>query len=102
MAKYFHISQGLRGCYMPDSSYIIRADTRRELKAALDWEARDIREAGFVGCNKRAVTWLAAQAWRNAGNHVVPYRNNHKGSGYAFGLFCTQATRAEYLDQEGV
>ncbi len=94
--KYFSISNGLRGMYIPDESYTIRVKTRRELKAALNCEASNIRDAGFLGCGKRAITWLAAQAWRNSGEYVVPYRHNIKGAGYAFGLFCSQISRAEF------
>ena len=42
---YFSIYQGFRGCYMPDGAYIIQAKTRRDLKAALQWEADSIRDA---------------------------------------------------------
>lgn len=99
---YFTIWQGLRGCYMPDSAYIIKADTRRELKSALEWEANDIRDAGGVGLNKKAVASLAAAAWRNrkaSGELVAPYRWAEQDySPYALGVF-TGSTRAEYLAQ---
>ena len=100
---YFTIYQGLRGCYMPDSAYIIRATTRRELKNALEWEADSIRDAGGVGLSKRAVASLAAAAWRDrgrVGEIVAPYRWAGQDSyPYALGVF-TAATRAEYLAQE--
>lgn len=56
---YFHVSAGLRGCYLPDSSYIIRATTRRELKEALASEAlaseaERYREAGYIGATIRS------------------------------------------------
>ena len=100
---YFAIWQGLRGCYMPDSSYIIRANTRRELKAALQSEARDIRDAGGIGLNKRAIAWLANAAWKNRkraqGEYVAPYRWQYQDSyPLALGVFVGM-TRREYLDQ---
>lgn len=100
---YFRIFQGLRGCYMPDSSYVIRAETRRELKDALEWEAESIRDAGGVGLSKRAISWLAAESWRNrkngSGEYVAPYRWKGQDSyPYALGVF-TGATRAEYLEE---
>lgn len=100
---YFTLYQGLRGCYMPDSAYVIKAATRRELKAALQWEADSIRDAGGVGLSNRNVTRLAAEAWRNrraSGELVAPYRwADQSHSPYALGVF-TGATRADYLAQE--
>ncbi len=98
---YFTVFQGLRGCYMPESAYTIRATTRRDLKSALQWEADSIRDAGMVGCSKRAVAWLAATAWRNrrraSGEFVAPYRNaEQKHYPYALGVF-VGASRADYL-----
>ena len=70
---YFSISTGLRGCYMPDNAYVIQVDTRRELKAAIESEARDYRDAGFVGANKKAIAYIAAIAWRNRRKMQLPY-----------------------------
>lgn len=95
--RYFHIAQGLRGCYMPDSIYCIRVKTRRELKAALESEAYYIRDAEMIGCSKRAVTWLAAIAWRKSGEYVAPYRDKQQNY-YPYGLFCSQASKADYLE----
>ena len=101
---YFTIWQGLRGCYMPDYAHTIRATTRRELKAALQWEADSIRDSGHVGCSKRAISWLAAIAWRQrkaiSGEYVAPYR--HRGQAhypYALGVF-VGVTRQDYLDSQ--
>lgn len=102
---YFVISQGFRGMYMPDSSYIIQASTRRELKRALQWEADSIRDAGGVGLNKKAIAWLANAAWKarkQSGEYVAPYRFDYHGKGnfpMALSVYCG-ATRAEYLQQE--
>lgn len=102
---YFSIYQGLRGCYMPDGAYIIKADTRRELKRALQWEADSIRDAGGYGANKRAIAWLANAAWKarnRSAEYVAPYRFAYHGKGnfpMALGVF-TGMKRAEYLAQE--
>jgi hypothetical protein len=98
---YFTVYQGLRGCYMPDSAHTIRATTRRDLKSALQWEADSIRDAGMVGCSKKAVAWLAATAWRNrrrpSGEFVAPYRDTRQTHyPYALGVF-VGASRADYL-----
>ncbi|RVC71336.1 hypothetical protein EN759_00540 [Mesorhizobium sp. M00.F.Ca.ET.038.03.1.1] len=104
MSKYFHIMTGLRGCYMPDNAYVIRVDTRRELKAAIEDEARLCRDSGFVGGSKSAVASLAAAAWREAHKrnpsiypHVAPYgsRDNRHSA-----IHVSTATRAEYLEFE--
>jgi len=103
---YFQISQGLRGMYMPDSSYIIRADTRRELKSALEWEARDIRDAGGVGLSKRAIASLAAAAWRdrkssNPYGFIAEYRWRYQSTGTApYAIFVNNATRQEYKESQ--
>ena len=102
--SYFTIWQGLRGCYIPDSAYIIKADTRRELKTALSWEAYSIRDAGGVGMSNRAIAWLANAAWVNrrnvSGEYVAPYKWAGMDSyPYALGVF-TGATRADYMEQE--
>lgn len=61
MAKYFNIQVGLRGCYMPDSSYFLKCETRRELKNAIDDEACAINSDGStLGLSKRAVESVAA------------------------------------------
>lgn len=102
---YFWIAQGLRGCYMPDSSYVIACKTRRELKNALDWEARDIREAFDAGCSKRAVAWLANVTWKAATKpgfnspypYVAPYGNKSGNAiNYCFALHCAPSTREEW------
>jgi hypothetical protein len=101
---YFTVYQGLRGCYMPDSAYTIRANTRRDLKSILQWEADSIRDAGMVGCSKKEVAWLAATAWRNrrrpSGEFVAPYRSaEQKHYPYALGVF-VGVTRQDYLDSQ--
>ena len=101
---YFTVFQGMRGCYMPDNAYTIRANTRRDLKSALQWEASSIRDAGHVGCSKKAIAWLAAVAWRNrrraSGEYVAPYRNaRHTHYPYALGVF-VGASRADYLAEQ--
>ena len=101
---YFTIYQGLRGCYMPDSAYTIKADTRRELKSALTWEADSIRDAGGIGMAKSNIAWLANAAWKGrkaSGECIVPYRwaYQKRSYPYALGVF-TGITRQEYLDNQ--
>ena len=93
---YFTIMAELRGCYSDaDSAWTLKADTRRELRAALMSEADTLRDAGAIGLNKRAVAGLAAMAWRDRRKGgVYPHQ-----SGPAMGLFVYVASRADYLAQ---
>jgi len=99
---YFSTYQGLRGCYMPDSAYVIKADTRKELKAALQWEADSIRDAGGIGMSKKAIAWLANAAWKQrktSSEYVAQYKWKGQDSyPYALGVF-TGMTRQDYLAQ---
>lgn len=102
---YFTIMAELRGCYSDnDSAHIIRANTRRELKAALASEATDLIDAGAIGLNKRAIAALAAMAWgkRKAGGvypFVAPFKYPHQ-SGYAMGLMVYVSNRRDYLESQ--
>jgi hypothetical protein len=98
---YFWIAQGLRGCYMPDSSYVIACKTRRELKNALQWEADSIREAFDAGCSKSAIAWLANAAWKARKGHGLPYvapYGNRSGNGfnYCFALQVAPSCKADF------
>ena len=98
---YFHISLGLRGCYMPDEAYVVKVKTRRELKAYLEYEAADLRDAGYIGFSKKAIATLAAECWRQKGkvtrDYVAPYKEKSQ-EGYPYGLFCSPASRAEWKE----
>lgn len=100
---YFSIMAELRGCYSDNESMqIIRADTRKELKAHLESECYYLRDAGAIGLNKRAIAWLANAAWkaRKNGNpypFVAPYKFPYQ-SGYAMGLMVNAVSRAEYKE----
>lgn len=105
MAKYFTIMVGLRGCYMPDSAYVTRCDTRRELKATIEWEANSIRDAGFVGITKRDIAAFAAHMWREAHKakpsfypDVLAY--GHKRDNLHSAIHCSVATRCEYEESQ--
>lgn len=100
---YFHMSSGLRGCYMPDNVSVIHVTTRRELKALVEWEARDMKEAYGFGGSKRAVAAFVAECWQRRSDPtwtldlVLEFGN--KPGNYPFGLFLSRATRRDYLDQ---
>lgn len=99
---YFQIMTGLRGCYMPDSSYVVKCDTRRELRDVLEDESVNAQE-GMWGLNKRAIASAAAQAWRERKSKTayavasIPYGPDRKERPYILEV-CT-ASRADYLTQ---
>ena len=103
MSRYFHISHGLRGCYMPDSVCAVRVDTRRELKAILESEADSLRSSGYVGLSKKTITAMAASLWkrsaRSFGDTVAPCRQAGQRE-FSYGLFGSPATRADWLEYE--
>ena len=101
---YFHISTGLRGCYLADNAYIVRANTRRELKSILASEAETYRDAGYVGANKKAIATIAAAAWRDRKGcrlpYAIPVAPPHAKDNYCEAVFVSAATRADYLEFE--
>ncbi len=101
MIKYFFVSNGLRGCYMPDSVFVIRVNTRKALKEALEAEASSLRDAGYFGLAKRRIASLAADAWREAHkarpsiyDFVAPCSPRRGDHSYA--LACSVASRRDY------
>lgn len=108
---YFTISAGLRGCYMPDNCYVIRATTRKALKATIESEAYNYRDAGFIGANKRAIARFANIAWKEAQKknpgylpYALPLAPSHARDNYCHGIFVSVASRQEYkeyLQSEG-
>lgn len=99
---YFHISTGLRGGYMPSSSFVLHAKTRRELKVAIAHEAETYRESGYVGANKRAIASIAALAWRDAKKredylpYALPVAPPHAKTNYCEAVFVSNATRDDF------
>ena len=104
--RYFHISSGLRGCYMSDDSFMLAAKTRRELKSAVTYECDSCREAYGFGGPKKEINALVAHIWREAkqktGKPYLPYAIgfgcSREASDRPFGVFIGHATRAEYVE----
>ena len=103
MAKYFHVSNGLRGCYMPDNSSVAKCDTRRELKNLVAYEASNMREEHGFGGSKKSVAAFVAQCWREAQKgsptylpYCLPF--GRRPGDYPFGVFVSVATRKEYVE----
>jgi hypothetical protein len=96
MSRYFIITSGLRGCYMPDSHEVVRCDTRAELKAILEDEA-DARAEGAYGLSRRDVAWAANHAWRKGSKGaILPFGQRPRERPFAIEI--SPATRKEWLD----
>jgi hypothetical protein len=101
---YFHISHGLRGCYMPDGEpYVVAASTRRALKAMVANEANMLQTGETIGLNAKAIASFVAQCWRTrkGGAHLpycLPCKERGQSS-YSYGIFVSNAARSEYLAQ---
>ena len=94
---YFQIMQGLRGCYLPDNSYIIRADTRRELKRTIEIDVDNCMDGNIVGLSMRDVAWVAAHAWhKGSKGAILPY--GYKGKGKPYSIEICRSNRADYLE----
>jgi hypothetical protein len=92
--KYFIVTSGLRGCYMPNSINVFAFDTRRALKSYLTDEA-NVRE-GCVGLTKANLAWAAAHAWKGKGQGtIIPF--GYKPKVKQFCIELTPIDRREYL-----
>jgi hypothetical protein len=107
MAKYFTIMHGLRGCYMPDGEpYVVMVKTRRELKEAIKSEADMVDSGATIGLSKRAIAQFAAICWRESHKKnpaYLPYclpTKEPEQTSYSYGIFCSVASRHEFLEHE--
>ena len=102
--KYFTITHGLRGCYMPDSDpFAVACATRKELKDIIIGECDMLRGDRTMGFSKRAIAAFAAECWREAHEpkpaylpYCLPCKERGQ-DGYSYGVFCSVATRHEFL-----
>ena len=103
MTLYVTISNGLRGCYMPDSCYVAKFTTRCELKAFIANECSDMREAYGHGGTKQEISAIAAYAWKMRRNGwqydlAIGFGRSRAANDRPFGLFLGHATRREYSE----
>jgi hypothetical protein len=90
-AKYFCLMNGLRGCYMPDSVYVLKCTSRRELKEIV----RDELTYAEKKPSQRALAQYVAEAWRRYKELSLPLvlPTNKEES---YGIHLSYATRHEY------
>ena len=106
---YATLSSGLRGCYSDNDGNLIKFSTRRELKAAVEFDARNFAEAGYTGASKKAVAAFVQEYWTRIGGNkggkpprpvgyldtVLPL--TPKGTGNAsWGIFLSPLSRDDY------
>jgi hypothetical protein len=98
MSRYFCVMIGLRGCYMPDSSFAIKVETRRELKQLLAEEAYpgDCQD----GPSARTIASVAAACWRRRPTDRDSYLSTVLPTGPGYGIQINPITRNEYLDAQ--
>ena len=103
--RYFDISNGLRGRYMPDNAFILAVKTRRDLMRAIASECSDMREAFGFGGTKREIARTVALVWREykkPGRAFYPYAigfgRSRDSSDRPFGVFIGYSSRTEYLE----
>ena len=103
--KYFLIQTGLRGGYIPDSSYPVKAGTRRELREAVKSESSQANYGGdMVGLSDKAQAEFCAWIWRERDKpqflpYALPY--GYRGQGKPYAIFLVPISRAEFLEHEG-
>jgi hypothetical protein len=98
---YFHISTGLRGCYMPNDAWVSYAPSRKALKGVLEDACGSYKDAEYVGGSKAHIAHVCALAWRNRKVYQLPYCipfARKRGKSYSEGVFVSSATRKEYLE----
>lgn len=101
--RYFQIMTGLGGCYMPDSSYVFKSDTRKELKRAIEAECFDLRDAGMIGLSKRHTTRLASEVWRGKAKTIYGLSLDYgspEQSGKPYNLTVCEISRDEFREKE--
>ena len=107
--RYFHLSNGLRGCYMPDRAAILAVSSRRELKKAIEYECSDMREAYGFGGSKADIATTVAWVWREwALRHkrqskgylpiAIGFGRSRSKNDRPFGVFIEPVSRSEYLE----
>ena len=95
--RYFAIMIGLRGCYMPDSSYAVKVATRRELRGILqdEYNATAPEDAP---ARKREIASVAAALWRRRPTDRDSYLSTVLPTGPGYGIQVNPISRAEYLE----
>lgn len=98
-ATYFHVTRGMRGCYMADESRVECATSFREFAAIV----RDERDASdLVSTGQTRYAWQHVK--RNRSWHEVCVATNHgRGefmSAGVYGVCVSPATQTEYDEQQ--
>ena len=89
---------------MPDSAFVAKVETRRELKALLSETAEHAAAGGFY--NRRELASVTAAAWREAQKKSPAYlpfcvpMGMERNGGRPYGVFVSVASREEWKESE--
>lgn len=102
---YFHISVGLRGCYMPDGAFVVKVKSRKELRAIVSDECYHAREAYGYGGSQKEISWMCAKMWKETKAkrpsylpYAIGFGRTRDANDRPFGVFVRHATRTEYVE----
>lgn len=95
--RYFNILIGLRGCYMPDSAYVVAVKTRRDLKSILASEYKMYADES-APTRKREIASVAATLWRRSPRDRDSHLSTVIPTGPGYGIQVSPTTRANYLE----
>lgn len=94
--RYFCVMNGLRGCYMPDSVYVLAVQTRRELKSAIEDEY-DFAIGDEGPARRREIASVAAALWRRSWRDRDSHLSTVIPTTDGCGIQINPISRAEYL-----
>jgi len=98
--RYFAITSGTDGPFAYYSKWdIIRVQTRRELKAALETEINRVSCVGSFGFAKRMIAERAAAIWGAAQGPTAAKGLTLSVSGRDIAVFVKVVTQAHWLEQ---
>jgi hypothetical protein len=109
--RYLHIMCGLRGCYLPDVSYIVAVTKRREIADIIRTEA--LCQAGegepTIGLDDHRLSWLTQAVWEGH-SALLPWgykpegaSKHHCGSGRwprPYSIAVCPSSRDEYESEQ--
>lgn len=100
--RYFNISHGLRGCYMPDSEpFIVKCETRKKLKNTIESECGYIDSGTTQGFSKKAIASFCAILWSirepTPVDYVLPYKEPSQNF-YSHGVFVSRVSGFDYKE----
>lgn len=103
---YFNVVNGLRGCLVPDSAFVARVTTRRDLHAIIAGECAILREAYRFGGSQKELSRVTQALWRETRKgarkatlpHAIGFGD--KAGQLTYGLHVGHATREDWEEYQ--